>query len=250
MVLQHIGLLRQKRIVLASASPRRLEILRILGLDNVLVFPSNVAEDLPKADFKCGGDYALCTARLKAERAIKQQLEVRDNTGEEPRRDSGNRPSLDILIAADTVVTLPSVDGKRGIDIIEKAATAEEAAAMMRRLSGRRHDVWSGVVIAVVPPGSANSANDVHWHEMKVHTSVEFAMLSEDEITAYVANQNNWRGKAGAYGIQDTAACMIRSIEGDYYNVMGLPLHAVCAAFDTLISNGLIAPSGGRDDQV
>ncbi|CBH09037.1 septum formation protein MAF homologue, putative [Trypanosoma brucei gambiense DAL972] len=249
MVLQHLELLRKKRILLASASPRRLEILKIIGLD-VHVCPSGVAEDLPKSEFKCGGDYALCTAKLKAKHIIRQKMEAANSGSGETQSGSRSRLPFDVLIAADTVSTMPAHEGDGTIDIIEKPSTREEAAATMRRLSGNSHEMWTGVAIAVVC-GKDSTDDDggvgdnceelIRWFELKVCTTVHFAVLSEAEILAYTSCPDNWAGKAAGYGIQGIAACMIRSIEGDYYNVMGLPLQAVCALFDKLIDEGIIS---------
>ncbi|ORC88924.1 putative septum formation inhibitor, Maf-like protein [Trypanosoma theileri] len=224
MVLQYLTLFEKKRILLASGSPRRLEILGRLGLPNVEVCVSSFAEDLPKADFTCGGDYALRTARQKAE-CVVHQLQQNE-------RSSGATPSFDILIAADTVVTLPAMGG--GVNIIEKPLCSEEAAQMLRSFSGTKHYVWSGVVLAV------RDGETLRWREFTARTVVEFAPLAEAEIAAYVSDSSNWIGKAGGYGIQDRAACLVTSIEGDYYNVMGLPLQALCKEIDQLIQEGIL----------
>lgn len=110
---------------------------------------------------------------------------------------------------------------------------------MLRCFSGTRHDVWSGVVL-VIRGKKTSGGDELRWREVKVRTTVEFAPLVEEEITAYVADRSNWEGKAGGYGIQDTAACLIVAIDGDYYNVMGLPLQAVCAEIDRLIQDGIL----------
>ncbi|RNF18216.1 septum formation inhibitor, Maf-like protein [Trypanosoma conorhini] len=237
MVLQHLDLLRRKRIVLASASPRRREILERTGLRHFEVCVSGFAENLPKANFTCGGDYALCTARHKAEDVVRQlQQPQRALAGTGGRRSSSDPPPpFDLLIAADTVVTMPAPDG--GVAIIEKPSTAEAAAAMLRRFSGAQHEVWSGVVLVVRDEASGAG---LHWREVKVCTTVTFAPLVEEEIAAYAADRRHWQGKAGGYGIQDAAACLIAAIEGDYYNVMGLPLQAVCAELDRLIRDGIV----------
>ncbi|KAG8342593.1 putative septum formation protein MAF like protein [Trypanosoma vivax] len=224
MVLEYVEFLRQKKIVLASASPRRLEILKMIGLGNVQVSPSDFAEDLKKASFACGGDYALHTALHKANQVVRQLLAQAEGTGEQ---------TFDILIAEDTVAVLPDESGS--IEIIEKPKTSEEAAAMLRRFAGRRHEVWTGVAIAV------NCDGCVHWRELSVRTAVEFRTLSDAEINAYVNNSLNWRGKTGGYGVQDTAACFLSAIDGDYYNVMGLPLNSLCVALDELIVGGTIS---------
>ncbi|RNF08795.1 septum formation inhibitor, Maf-like protein [Trypanosoma rangeli] len=244
MVLQHLDLLRRKRIVLASASPRRREILEKVGLHHLEVCVSGFAENLPKANFTCGGDYALRTARHKAEDVVRQlqQPQQAVEVTDEKRNGFDPPPPFDILIAADTVVTMPAPDG--GVVIIEKPATSEEAAAMLRRFAGTQHDVWSGVVLVVRDESSSGSGGGgggggLHWREVKVRTTVKFAPLVEEEIAAYASNRRHWEGKAGGYGIQDAAACLITAIDGDYYNVMGLPLRAVCAELDQVIRDGV-----------
>ncbi|EAN86450.1 putative septum formation inhibitor, Maf-like protein [Trypanosoma cruzi] len=247
MVLQHLDLLRRKRIVLASASPRRREIIAGVGLHHIEVCASGFAEDLSKDEFTCGGDYALRTARRKAEEVVRQlqrQQQQQELGGRDEKGNASESPSpFDILIAADTVVTMPAPHG--GVVIIEKPATADEAAAMLRLFSGTQHEVWSGVVLTVRDEESRSSiggdgSDRLCWREIKVRTTVKFAPLVEEEIAAYTSERCNWEGKAGGYGIQDTAACLITAIDGDYYNVMGLPLQAVCAELDRLIHDGIV----------
>lgn len=176
--------------ILASASPRRRQLLEQIG-DRVRVYPSNVDETAHENERPPALVRRL--ARAKAEAAAAE----------------GRKAGLPVL-AADTVVVL-------GGQILGKPADDREAAAMLRRLAGRRHEVWTG--ICVIPPGGAPAIAA----EM---TRVWFAAMSAEEIAAYVATGEP-RDKAGAYGIQGPAAQFIPRIAGSYSNVMGLPLHRV-----------------------
>ncbi|MBF0284828.1 MAG: septum formation inhibitor Maf [Magnetococcales bacterium] len=177
-------------VTLASASPRRLELLRQVGLDpHVLIVPvdENPLPGEPPA--------ALVErlARLKAE------------TGRQEAQRLGLPPRP--VLGADTAVTL----GRR---ILGKPADASEAHAMLRRLSGRRHRVWTGVA-AAWPDGPVQARVSV--------TSVWFKPLSDLEIQRYVTSGEPL-DKAGAYGIQGLGAFMVARIRGSYSGVVGLPL--------------------------
>ncbi len=185
-----------KSVYLASQSPRRLELLRQIGLAPV-VLPLRHAR--PRADVdetplagESAIDYVQRLARMKAESGL---LAL-----------AGRRlPSMPI-IAADTTVTLDD-------DIIGKPADVNEAAAMLRRYSGRSHRVLTAVGVAY--------QNQV---EVAVSESeVLFKTLSEAEIAAYVASHEPF-DKAGGYGIQGRAALFISRLDGSYSGVMGLPL--------------------------
>jgi septum formation protein len=116
------------------------------------------------------------------------------------------RRSDSLVIGADTVVVL------RG-DVLSKPKSRTEAAEMLRRLSGRRHEVWTG--IALVAGRDVRTASEM--------TEVRFARLEPGDIERYIASGEPL-DKAGGYAIQGLAAPFVRSIEGCYYNVMGLPL--------------------------
>jgi septum formation protein len=178
-------------IILASASPRRRELLTQAGF-TFEVIPAHVNED-PYPDEEPTA-YVVRLAREKAE-AVYGQL----------------RAPEAIVIGADTTVT---VDGH----ILAKPEDAEDAARMLRKLSGRTHQVITGVAIA--SGIGTDAAAEV--------TSVEFFTLSDEEIRAYVATGEPM-DKAGAYGIQGYAARWIPRIEGCYFNVVGLPLARVAA---------------------
>ena len=178
-------------IILASASPRRRELLKQAGFTFDVV-PADVNED--PLDGEDPRTYVVRLARDKAE-AVYGQLRV----------------SEAIVIGADTTVT---VDGQ----ILAKPEDAEDATRMLRKLSGRTHQVITGVAIASAT--GTEAAAEV--------TSVEFVALSNEEIAAYVATGEPM-DKAGAYGIQGYAARWIPRIEGCYFNVVGLPLARVAS---------------------
>lgn len=172
-------------IVLASASPRRRELLHVL-LDEFEIQPAVGEECTPNA-----GDAASIVRSL----ALAKAREV-----------AANRPS-DLVIGADTVVEL---EGR----ILGKPANGEAAVEMLRQLSGKRHRVHTG--LAVMRDGV--ELNDA------VESTVCFRELSEAEIAAYVATGEPM-DKAGAYAIQGKASLFIEGIEGDYFNIVGLPLY-------------------------
>lgn len=153
----------------------------------------------------------------------------------------------DLVIGADTVVV---VDGK----ILEKPADKAEARAMLRSLSGRQHEVHTGVALLLSRQRRPSPAPDAGGKQadlgvaaeegarpgvfristFSVCTQVAFCDLPEDAIEAYIETDEPF-DKAGGYGIQGHAACFITGIEGCYYNVMGFPLHAFCAALKHML---------------
>ena len=173
------------RLVLASASPRRRELLASLGLE-FAVRPVDLDETYRPGE--AAPDYVL---RLAREKAL-----ARAGPGE-------------LVLAADTVVVL---DG----ELLGKPSDPEEARRMLARLAGRRHTVYTGV--ALVDGG--REATEV------VASEVEIAPLSAEEIDWYVATGEPL-DKAGSYAIQDLGALFVESVEGNYTNVVGLPLPAV-----------------------
>ena len=129
------------------------------------------------------------------------------------------------VLGADTIVVLEST-------VLGKPADPEEAAAMLRLLGGRTHDVISGICLV---------RRDGKFHRtLSVRTRVRFKELSEGEIRAYV-DTGEPMDKAGAYGIQGQGAFLVRSVEGSYTNVVGLPL---CETLEWLMEQGVIAPAG------
>jgi septum formation protein len=198
-------------LVLASASPRRRELLAQVGY-RFEVHPAQIPEDpLPGEDPIA---YVTRLAREKAE-AVFRQLNsaniVPENLRPPPRPDV--HPLA--VLGADTTVTLDNA-------ILGKPEDAADAAHILRLLSGRTHRVITGV--ALVTAKSTEVAAEV--------TAVRFLTLSEEDIQEYIATGEPM-DKAGAYGIQGHAARWIPRIEGCYFNVMGLPLALVSSLLDT-----------------
>jgi septum formation protein len=178
-------------LVLASASPRRLELLAQVGIVPGAVVPADIDEspirgELPRA---CARRLAIAKAQAVA--------------GRLPER---------IVLAADTVVA-------RGRRILPKPASADEARRCLALLSGARHRVYGGVALIVPqrPPAFR-----------LVVTVVAFKRLTPDEIEHYLCS-GEWRDKAGAYAVQGRAAAFVRGIIGSYSNVVGLPLFETSA---------------------
>lgn len=173
--------------VLASASPRRLDLLAQLGLRPDLVAPSDIDETPLKAELP--RPYAARLAREKAQAIA-----------------AGHSGS--IVLAADTVVAV----GRR---ILPKAETEQEARACLKLMSGRRHHVYTAV--AVIDAGR-------NLRERLSDTVVTVKQLTEGEINAYIAS-GEWRGKAGGYAIQGRFAAYVKAMSGSYTGVVGLPLY-------------------------
>jgi septum formation protein len=174
-------------LVLASASPRRQDLLREAGIP-FEVLPAHIVEDpLP------GEGAKQCAERLAREKAIKV---------------ASQRPN-DVILGADTVVV---VEG----DMLGKPADGADAARMLRLLSGRTHQVITGVCLVVSGRAAVDSET----------TSVVMSEISEKEIAEYIASGEPM-DKAGAYAIQGGASRWIPRIDGDYSNVVGLPVALV-----------------------
>ena len=170
-------------LLLASTSPQRRAILEQLGLPFDVVAPRYVEAQRPGAE----------PIDLVREHALAKARSVASEAGERP------------VLGVDTEVVL---DGR----IYGKPATAQEAEAMLEALSGRTHDVVSG--LALVTPGWDAVAHD--------ETRVTFRPLTPRDLAAYVAS-GEWEGRAGGYAVQGRGAALVQRIEGDYLNVVGLP---------------------------
>ena len=228
-------------LVLASRSPRRCELLRQGGY-TFLVRPADIPEDphpsedpiayvtrlarqkaeAVYAQMSLGENIARSEEALQARTAEHSALESRKGTDFGPyhrpsqtAEASGARGDL-IVLGADTTVTLDN-------HILGKPVDTEDARRMLRLLSGRTHRVVTG--IAVATGARTEIAAEV--------TAVKFLTLSEEEIEAYVASGEPM-DKAGAYAIQGRAARWIPRIEGDYFNVVGLPLALVATLLNSL----------------
>ncbi len=196
-------------LVLASASPRRRELLAQAGY-TFRVHPAQVNED-PRPNEEPIA-YVTRLAREKAEAVFRELMAnppAANGASASLRGDSEQREPLAVL-GADTTVTIDK-------QILAKPENGADAARMLRLLSGRSHLVITGV--ALVTAEATEIAAEV--------TAVRFLTLSDEEIAAYVATGEPM-DKAGAYAIQGRAARWIPRIEGCYFNVMGLPLALTC----------------------
>ena len=180
--------------ILASGSPRRKELLELMGLE-FKVIVSQADEDSVSKDLK-PELYVQELALLKASATAKEVL----------------RNKNAVIISADTIVTL---DGQ----ILGKP---KDAFNMLSKLSGREHEVYTGYCVMRISDGKAVCG--------KVRTKVKFKDLSDDKIRGYI-NSGEPMDKAGAYGIQGLGSLLIEKIDGDYFNVVGLPISALA---DTL----------------
>lgn len=181
-----------QKLVLASASPRRIELLDQAGIEPDRILPADIDETPLKAEHP--RSLAKRLSREKAQ-SVRAKLAAEGEAG-------------CFVLAADTVVSV----GRR---ILPKAELVDEASNCLRLLSGRSHRVYTGVCL-ITPSGKAR--------ERLVETRVRFKRLTRDEIEAYLAS-GQWRGKAGAYGIQGLAATFVVKLVGSYSNVVGLPLY-------------------------
>lgn len=184
-----------KMIILASKSPRRKTLLKQLGL-NFIVLPSLVDESL-NARLKPKGQ----AEALSVKKAIAVMNKV--------RAQNENKPA--IILSADTLVAVDD-------EVLGKPKDEKEAKRMLRKLSGRAHFVITGFTI--IDTESRKSVTK------SVETLVHFKNLSEREIGEYLRHEK-LMDKAGAYAIQGVGAIFVEKIEGDFYNVMGLPLNAI-----------------------
>lgn len=176
-----------KRIILASSSPRRKELLTTAGVE-FEIHVREVDESVPEGTLPA--DAAVMTATKKAEAVASKFTDS-------------------VVIGADTIVVC---DGK----ILGKPRSTDDAAHMLRMLSGREHEVITGVCL-------------IKGEEIRNFakiSKVRFYALTDDEINAYVATGESM-DKAGAYGIQGLGCTLVESIEGDYFNIVGLPVAAV-----------------------
>ncbi len=222
-----------KKIILASASPRRRELLTQIGLDFEVVVseteekitstePAKVVEELSAQKAEAVWE-KLCSMTASqgsvtnAERLDEGSGVSRTDEGSEvfePEQTSGETTMTDTLVlGADTVV---ACDGK----ILGKPADTEAAAAMLTMLQGRGHEVYTGVTILYEQNGERKTLT---FHEK---TIVHFYPMTDAQIREYVATGDPM-DKAGSYGIQGFCARYIRGIEGDYNNVVGLPVGRV-----------------------
>ena len=187
MVLNH-------KLILASGSPRRVELLNQAGIEPARLMPMDLDETPKRAEHP-----RSLARRLSAEKSHAALSAIKGDAVWE---------GVSYILAADTVVCV----GRR---ILPKAETLEEASAALHLLSGRSHRVYTGVCI-ITP--------DRKVRQKVIDTRVRFKRLSEREINDYIAS-GQWRGKAGAYAIQGIAGSFVVKLAGSYTNVVGLPLY-------------------------
>ena len=183
------------KIILASASDRRKDILSQVGI-SYEVMPSSIDEDVTHADTPAALVEALSAAKAEdiAERLTKNF----------------------VIIGADTVVVKDN-------SILGKPSDEAEAAKMLQMLQGNRHEVYTGVTLISVSPEGKGLIDTFH-----VRTIVDMIPMTAAQIDAYIKTGEPM-DKAGAYGIQGRGAAYIQDIAGDYYNVVGLPISTVLA---------------------
>ena len=203
-----------ENIILASQSPRRQEILSLGGYE-YKVCVSSAEEQIPPEELENLTPQELVErlARVKAEDVYRRNCNK--NSEEEIT-----------VIGADTVV---AVDGR----VLGKPRTEDEAYEMLSMLEGRTHDVFTGVCILWTNP---DTPAEIQGNTFYCHTKVTFYPMTEEEINNYVAT-GDCMDKAGAYGIQSGAAKYIQGIEGDYLNVVGLPLSKIYHVLNEKLSN-------------
>lgn len=190
-----------EKIVLASASPRRRELLEQIGIKFDIVVSNEPEDEIDKS---------LSPENYTSELALMKACNVAKKLTGTKRKDS-------LIIAADTVVYS---DGK----ILGKPKDSDDAFRILKSLSGKAHEVYTGICVMRLTDGYAISKS--------IKTTVKFKELTDKTIKAYIKTGEP-ADKAGAYGIQGRGAVLVEEICGDYFNVVGLPLSAL---YDVLIS--------------
>lgn len=204
------GQLAARRVILASQSPRRLELLRDCGL-KFEVIVSTFEENLPKDSFPSPEAYVIENARLKA-------LDVLQRTA------SSNGETQHLIIGCDTVVVHAGA-------ILEKPRDEQDAFETLTKLSGQTHEVFSGVALFTSARGDQNP------HLFFEKTTVTFGPLAASEILEYIKSGEPM-DKAGSYGIQGKAKVFVSGLSGCYNNVMGFPVQRFCRELRALVDKG------------
>ncbi|MCO5732967.1 Maf-like protein [Rhizobium sp. SSA_523] len=184
---------RDQQLILASGSPRRLDLLNQIGIKPARLMPMDIDETPKRSEHPRSLARRLSTEKAEAALSV--------INGDLAWRNS-------YILSADTVVAV----GRR---ILPKTEFMEEASAALHLLSGRGHWVYTGVCL--ITPGG-------QFRQKVVETKVRFKRLSAREIEAYLGC-DQWRGKAGAYAIQGIAGSFVQKLTGSYSNVVGLPLY-------------------------
>ena len=174
-----------KKVILASASPRRQELIKLI-FDSVEILPADCDETLPEG--------------IGAREAVEYLSEIK-NEASAKLTDEEN-----LIISADTVVAVDD-------EILGKPVDKEDARRMISLLSGKVHQVYTGVTLSL----------NGRMKTFSEKTDVEFFSLTKSEIEEYISSSEPY-DKAGAYGIQGKAGLLVKGINGDYYNVVGFPI--------------------------
>ena len=192
-------------LVLASGSPRRVELLAQAGIEPDRLLPTHVDETPLRAEHP----YSLARrlSHAKAVRAVELLAAEAGARAAETRQEAVAEPGKPYILSADTVVAV-------GRNILPKAELVDEASQCLRLLSGRAHRVYTGLAL-VTPSGKIR--------QKVVETRVRFKRLTRDEIESYLAS-GQWQGKAGGYAIQGLAGSFVIKLVGSYSSVVGLPL--------------------------
>ncbi|XP_076651503.1 dTTP/UTP pyrophosphatase [Halictus rubicundus] len=204
MLEQTVQTLAMGRVILASSSPRRHELIKQLGI-NAEVVPSLYDENLDRSTYTNYGKYVQDIAKYKV-------LEVYNRLKEDPK-------PISLIIGADTMVTIGDI-------IYGKPKDKPQAFEMLSRLANREHIVYTGVCLRT-------PKTEMNFYES---TKVKFGDISTEQIEAYIKSGEPF-GKAGAYGVQGLGGCLVEKIDGDFYTVMGMPLYSIVKQLNKLFSN-------------
>lgn len=208
--------LRTKRVILASASPRRRQILSLLGLPNIEIIPSTEPEDFPKTLQPF--EYVLATATKKAHAVYGHATASEDQA----------EPAL--ILAADTIV----VDTVTGT-ILEKPHSEASHIAMLKALRNARNSKVYTAIVAMAPLASARQPGYAMETAIE-ETAVRFdGSVSDEVILAYVRTREG-ADKAGGYGLQGLGSILIEGIDGSYDNVIGLPLKTTMRVMEKVLA--------------
>jgi len=213
-------------LVLASSSPRRRELLTQAGF-SFEVHPAHIPEDpRPNEDPIA---YVTRLAREKAQAVFRELALCQGTTLVVPQTHQKEPGALAPEVVLPETLTVLGADTTVSLDnhILGKPENPADAARMLRLLSGRTHRVITGVAVVTA----------AHTEVASESTAVRFLTLSEEEIAAYIATGEPM-DKAGAYAIQGRAARWIPRIEGDYFNVVGLPISLVSSLLESLLPAG------------
>jgi len=199
------------KFILASNSPRRKELLKMIGIE-FEVFPANIDENI--SEYNDFGDYVSKLSKMKANHIKNIFIEKQQN-------------GKYLILAADTIVVINNV-------VLNKPEDADDAFKMLSLLSNDTHQVYTGFCLIDLVIGrddykKSNNSNNSYENIISNFevTDVSFRQLSDEEIYDYIETGSPM-DKAGAYGIQeDLGAVFVNKIVGDYYNVVGLPLQKV-----------------------